>query len=569
MTTYKNGLLLSLVALGLILGFSLGAVSCDAGPAARPQCSDDVKNGDETDIDCGGPSCQVCSIGKGCLSNTDCLNDSCLSGRCSDPNEYPSCSDKVKNGGESDIDCGGLCPTRCPLGAECILGTDCASTACVNDICQNPTCTDGYKNGSETDVDCGGSCGPCGVGQACLVAGDCSPALCSNKRCGLGDGRDGIQRVTAGMTLTINQTASAATGVKGGTTLTVQNATGMAKGQTLFVHQTQGTGAGQSELNLITDLSGTTLTLQTPLANNYATGAQAIVVPQYTSVTVSTGATLTAPAWDGSKGGVLIFQCNGNVTIDGTLSMRGRGFRGAGTANVCFPGAPGCLLNHGRYGESESGPLNFSTMNVNGKGGNNGGGGGGGTRGQDCAAGGGGSYGTSGAPGADGTLGTCIMGGLHGGGLQGAVLGTADLTQSIFLGPAGGEGGPDESGAYPGIGGSGGGIIALYVGNLTVNAGSGAIDASGSDGGSGSATGPCGGSGAGMGNGGGGAGGGIRILSGGSVALASSRVVALGGSGGAVGGCSGYPGGGGGMGRIQVRTSGNVTGVTIPAAYPM
>lgn len=567
MKAHKNYFRMSLLVLGIGLATSFSF--CDAGPPERPQCADDIKNGDETDIDCGGPSCQVCSIGKGCLANTDCLSDVCTNGRCDDSSIYPTCSDGILNGVETDTDCGGLCPSRCPLGAKCVLGTDCATMACVSGKCQTATCSDGAKNGTETDIDCGGACAPCGVGKACMAAGDCAPWLCSNNRCGLGSGSDGALSVATGVIQTINQLATPATGVKGVPTLSVLSATGLAKGQLLLIHQTQGTGAGNSEVNQITDLSGTTLTLQSPLANNYATGAQAVVVPQYTSVTVAAGATLTAPAWDGNKGGLLVFQASGAVTIDGTLTMRGKGFRGAGANNVCFPGAPGCLLNHGRYGESESGPFNFSTMNVNGKGNSNGGGGGGGTRGQDCAAGGGGSYGTSGTPGADGTLGTCIVNSLHGGGLAGTVLGTADLTAGIFLGPAGGEGGPDESGAYPGIGGSGGGIIAIFAGTLTVNATSGAIDASGADGGSGVATGPCGGSGAGMGNGGGGAGGAIRILSGGSATLATSRVTALGGSGGAVGSCSGYAGGSGGMGRIQVRAGGNISGSTSPVAYQL
>lgn len=47
-------------------------------------------------------------------------------------------------------------------------------------------CSDGVKNGDETDVDCGGSCaGKCAAGKACLVSGDCGTALAcgSSKKC--------------------------------------------------------------------------------------------------------------------------------------------------------------------------------------------------------------------------------------------------------------------------------------------------------------------------------------------------------------------------------------------------
>jgi hypothetical protein len=46
------------------------------------------------------------------------------------------------------------------------------------------TCTDTVKNGSETDVDCGGSCGAtCANGKSCLVNGDCVSGNCSSGVC--------------------------------------------------------------------------------------------------------------------------------------------------------------------------------------------------------------------------------------------------------------------------------------------------------------------------------------------------------------------------------------------------
>lgn len=46
-----------------------------------------------------------------------------------------------------------------------------------------PSCTDGIKNGAETGVDCGGTCPGCGVGLPCVKAGDCASGVCWMKIC--------------------------------------------------------------------------------------------------------------------------------------------------------------------------------------------------------------------------------------------------------------------------------------------------------------------------------------------------------------------------------------------------
>jgi len=74
----------------------------------------------------------------------------------------PSCTDGIKNGTETDIDCGGSCTTKCQNGKGCGVNGDCSSSICTGGVCQAaPTCSDGIKNGTETGVDCGGSCPPC------------------------------------------------------------------------------------------------------------------------------------------------------------------------------------------------------------------------------------------------------------------------------------------------------------------------------------------------------------------------------------------------------------------------
>src|SRR4051794_33806548 len=45
------------------------------------------------------------------------------------------------------------------------------------------TCTDGLKNGSESDVDCGGACPRCGNGKICATRSDCVGGLCAGGTC--------------------------------------------------------------------------------------------------------------------------------------------------------------------------------------------------------------------------------------------------------------------------------------------------------------------------------------------------------------------------------------------------
>ena len=67
------------------------AVAADAGVAdtsapTAPSCSDRVTNGAETDVDCGGKTgCAPCAIGLGCQVPADCASGACRDGRCAPP----------------------------------------------------------------------------------------------------------------------------------------------------------------------------------------------------------------------------------------------------------------------------------------------------------------------------------------------------------------------------------------------------------------------------------------------------------------------------------------------------
>lgn len=51
---------------------------------AAPSCTDQVHNGSETDVDCGGGTCTKCGSGLMCQIDDDCRNGSCVSGKCAD-----------------------------------------------------------------------------------------------------------------------------------------------------------------------------------------------------------------------------------------------------------------------------------------------------------------------------------------------------------------------------------------------------------------------------------------------------------------------------------------------------
>ncbi len=50
---------------------------CILGLCAGPTCTDGLPNGDETDVDCGGSTCEPCAEGKLCQHHADCVSGTC------------------------------------------------------------------------------------------------------------------------------------------------------------------------------------------------------------------------------------------------------------------------------------------------------------------------------------------------------------------------------------------------------------------------------------------------------------------------------------------------------------
>ena len=217
---------------------------------------------------------------------------------------------------------------------------------------------------------------------------------------------------------------------------------------------------------MVAGVAGGVLTLTQPLQHSYtSTGAnnhaQAIVAPQYTDVTVPVGQSLAAPTWNGTTGGILVFNASGTVTVGGTVSMKGRGYRG-GVGNSNDPGS----VAYKTQGESYTGlGVSGLTTNVANAGGGNGGAKQGGCEG----GGGGGAYAAVGTNG--GAHASCSP--IIRGGVGGSLYGDAALAKIFF-----GSGGYTTSSAL-GRGGDGGGIVMMFANQITITS---SIDASGTDG---------------------------------------------------------------------------------------
>lgn len=98
----------------------------------------------------------------------------------------PTCMDGVQDDAESGVDCGGSCVVLCDGTANPNAGTPgTGSTSSGSGGPQgDPAGKPGVKDGTETDVDCGGpNAAKCAEGKSCLVDTDCEVACSYAKKC--------------------------------------------------------------------------------------------------------------------------------------------------------------------------------------------------------------------------------------------------------------------------------------------------------------------------------------------------------------------------------------------------
>jgi len=142
--TYNCGVCKNVCKAGHLCAAGKCVLTCSGGLTGCSGACTDVK----TDLKNCGKCGNACGAGKVCCAG--------------------ACVDLL-----TDLKNCGKCGTKCATGDKCVAGK-----------CTKPaSCTDKIKNGDETDVDCGGSCPPCSTGSKCSKSKDCKYGLCTSNKC--------------------------------------------------------------------------------------------------------------------------------------------------------------------------------------------------------------------------------------------------------------------------------------------------------------------------------------------------------------------------------------------------
>lgn len=104
--------------------------ACDADD----QCTFEYTEAGEPCTEGGGTVCDGEGACVECVEGSDCDDGVCTDNSCA----APACDDDVRNGNETDVDCGGTACSGCADGQDCIAPGDCTSGFCVDTTC-SPT----------------------------------------------------------------------------------------------------------------------------------------------------------------------------------------------------------------------------------------------------------------------------------------------------------------------------------------------------------------------------------------------------------------------------------------------
>jgi uncharacterized repeat protein (TIGR01451 family) len=190
-------------------------------------------------------------------------------------------------------------------------------------------------------------------------------------------GIDGAKTISAANTV-VNGYSALTQATAGSTTITVANISALSPsgltpleaGSVVMLYQANGAtiddtdtatygnvtnynNAGYYEFTTVGSVSGSTITINSscgPLAHTYTTSggseAEIIRVPQYTNLTINSGASITATPWSstevttegsasygstlstGAYGGIVAVDVAGTTTINGSINVTGAGFLG-------------------------------------------------------------------------------------------------------------------------------------------------------------------------------------------------------------------------------------------------
>ena len=157
-------------ALGLKCTEDNGTVCDGTGDCVAAHCTDLTLDGDETDVDCGGASCDRCVNELKCAVNTDCAGGYCVLGA------------GGAGGAGGSAAALGICKV-CTQSSQCDVAQYCDSTdakACVDDKANGAACGDDAECPGGTCVDgvccdkaCEGACEACSAAKGATTDGTC------------------------------------------------------------------------------------------------------------------------------------------------------------------------------------------------------------------------------------------------------------------------------------------------------------------------------------------------------------------------------------------------------------
>jgi len=276
--------------------------------------------------------------------------------------------------------------------------------------------------------------------------------------------------------------------------LTLNDCSGLNVGDKVFIIQMKGAsidtsnttlsgsvisynGAGKYEMAIIDSINGCELIFRDSLVNNYNSSGyiQVINIPQYNDVTIVD--TLKCLAWNGTTGGVLIFEASGTVTFNSPIYVSGNGFKGGVlfTCNANFIGTGPNYVMPSVGGDHVKGE-GIATLPQTLLGGRgtvaNGGGAGGAQPAQsgltDAFYNGGGGGGNFGAGGNGGKSSNGINP-QYPGGIGGRALIYSTVENRVFMGGGGGSGHRRYNTSGPTSGTNGAGIVLIRANTINGN----------------------------------------------------------------------------------------------------
>jgi len=156
----------------------------DASMEAGASCTDNARNGNETDTDCGG-SCGRCGVGKACLINADCA-----SGACNASHICVECATAANCPGQDTE-----CSVRACLNGGCVVALVASGTVLQTQVagdCHSRRC-DGQGQVAQVndDTDLPDDGNPC-TRDVCTSGAPSNPPASSTTTCGTSQLCDGL-----------------------------------------------------------------------------------------------------------------------------------------------------------------------------------------------------------------------------------------------------------------------------------------------------------------------------------------------------------------------------------------